>query len=127
MIPRIAELIAKEEGYGIPGALPTRDDNPGDLRHSPHSYHLPGAPNAIGEIDTTADGWNDLVRQLNLYVKENPDITVAGAIYCFAPPTENNSQAYLTYILNGLGCTGDTLLSDALEIPGIGAYSDEPF
>jgi hypothetical protein len=126
MIPRIAELIAKEEGYGIPGAIPTRDDNPGDLRHSPHSFHLPTDPNAIGKIDNPADGWDDLVRQLDLYIADNPSITVAGAIYAWAPPAENNSQAYLSYVLNGLGCTGDTLLSTALQIPGIGAYADEP-
>jgi hypothetical protein len=126
LIPRIAELIAKEEGYGIPGALPTRDNNPGDLRHSPHSFHLPSAPNAIGQIDSPAYGWDDLVRQLNLYVEENPNITVAGAVYCYAPPTENNSEGYLTYVINGLGCNGETLLSDALKIPGIHAYADEP-
>src|SRR6185437_4031555 len=35
----LARLISREEGFGIPGALPTRDHNPGDLRHSPHSAH----------------------------------------------------------------------------------------
>jgi hypothetical protein len=127
MVPRLAELIAAEEGYGIPGALPTRDDNPGDLRHSPHSFHAPGAPNAIGQIDSPADGWNDLVRQLNLYVQDHPTWTVADAIYEWAPPSDNNdTTAYLNYVVNGLGCTPTTLLSDALLIPGIGAYSDEP-
>jgi hypothetical protein len=126
MIPRIAELIAKEEGYGIPGAMPTRDDNPGDLRHSPHSFHSAGAPNAIGQIDSPADGWNDLVRQLNIYVHDHPTWTVADAIYCFAPPSENDSAAYLDYVVYGLGCAPTTLLSDALAIPGIGTYPDEP-
>jgi hypothetical protein len=126
MIPRIAELIAKEEGYGIPGALPTRDFNPGDLRHSPHSFHLPGAPNAIGQIDNATDGWNDLVRQLDLYVQDHPQWTVADAIYEWAPPNENNTEAYLNYVTTGLGCSAETLLSDALKIPGIGVYADEP-
>jgi hypothetical protein len=36
----LARLIAQEEGYGIPGAVPTRDNNPGDLHHSPHSQGL---------------------------------------------------------------------------------------
>ena len=116
MIPKIAQLIAKEEGYGIPGALPTRDNNPGDLRHSPHSFHSADAPDAIGQIDTPADGWADLVRQLDIYAARG--LTVAQAIYEWAPPTENNTAQYLAFVVKGLGCSSDTLLSDALKIEG---------
>jgi hypothetical protein len=124
VIPRIAELIAREEGYGIPGALPTRDNNPGDLRHSPHSFHTADAPEAIGQIDSPADGWADLVRELDLYASRG--LTVAQAIYEWAPPNENNTAGYLAYVVNGLGVSADTLLSEAIQIPGIGAYADEP-
>ena len=124
MIPRIAELIAREEGYGIPGALPTRDNNPGDLRHSPHSFHTADAPDAIGQIDSPADGWADLVRELNLYAARG--LTVAQAIYEWAPPVENNTAGYLAYVVNGLGVSADTPLSQAIQIPGIDAYADEP-
>jgi hypothetical protein len=126
MIPRLAELIATEEGYGIPGALPTRNNNPGDLEHSPHSFHSPSDPNGVGQIDNPTDGWNDLLRQLNLYVQNHPTWTVAQAIYDYAPPSQNNSAGYLSYVVNGLKCTDDTLLSDAIKIPGIGVYADEP-
>src|SRR5208283_3084446 len=121
--PRLAELIAAEEGYGIPGALPTRNHNPGDLRHSPHSFHSSDAPDAIGQIDTPADGWADLVRQLALYAdpQHHPGMTVAQAIYDWAPPSENNSAGYLAYVVKGLGVSSDTLLVDAMLIPGIGA------
>ena len=124
MIPRLAELIATEEGYGIPGSIPNRDDNPGDLRHSPHSFHAASSPDAIGQIDTAADGWADLVRQLSLFAERG--LTVAAAIETFAPPTENNTEAYLNYVVEGLGCTPETLVSDALAIPGKGQYADEP-
>lgn len=126
MIPRIAELIAAEEGYGIPGAIPTTHNNPGDLRHSPHSFHLPSAPNAIGQIDTPADGWLDLVLQLDDYLERTPTMTVEQAIYDWAPPVENDSAAYLRYIIHGLGCAPETLLSEAMKVPGTGAYADEP-
>src|ERR1700722_16126854 len=110
MVPRIAELIAREEGYGIPGDVPTRDNNPGDLRHSPHSYHLPGAPNAIGEIPPVAEGWEDLEHQLQLYAQRG--MTLRQAIYEFAPPTENNPSAYLNYVVKGLGdISPDTLMT----------------
>jgi hypothetical protein len=122
--PLIAELIAKEEGYGIPGALPTRDNNPGDLRHSPHSFHAADSPDAIGQISTAEEGWADLVRQLDIYAQRG--LTVAQSIYEWAPPSENDTGQYIAYVVAGLGVPGDTLLSAALQIPGKGVYADEP-
>jgi hypothetical protein len=110
---KLAQLIANEEGFGIPGALPTRDNNPGDLRHSPHSFHS-GDPNAIGQIDTVADGWADLERQLQLYGERG--LTLRQAIYEFAPPSENNSAAYLNYVCQGLNVQPDILVTDALKV-----------
>lgn len=43
----LATLIAKREGFGIPGALPTRQNNPGDLRHANGESHDPADPNGI--------------------------------------------------------------------------------
>jgi hypothetical protein len=112
---KLAHLIAQEEGYGIPDALPTRNNNPGDLRHSPHSFHKPGDPNSIGEIDTPEDGWADLERQLQLYAERG--MSLREAIYEFAPPSENNTVGYLNYVLGGLGVTNpDMPISQALEI-----------
>jgi hypothetical protein len=112
-VSRLAQLIAKEEGFGIPGSVPTRDNNPGDLRHSPHSFHS-GDPNAIGQIDTVADGWADLERQLNLFAQRG--MTLEQAIYQFAPPTENDSAGYLAYVCSGLKCDPQMLVSDALKL-----------
>ena len=113
---KLAELIAKEEGYGIPGTLPTRNNNPGDLRHSPHSFHSAADPNGIGKIDSPADGWADLERQLELYAQRG--MTIEEAIYEFAPPEENNTEGYLAYVCRGLGLGETSLVSDALKIPG---------
>jgi hypothetical protein len=110
----LARLIAKEEGYGIPGAVPTTHENPGDLRHSPHSTHSTAAPDAIGQIDSPDDGWADLERQLRLYAQRG--LTLQQAIYEFAPPEENNSAQYLKYVCDGLGMTEDTPVAEALEI-----------
>jgi hypothetical protein len=118
---KLAELIAKEEGYGIPGSLPTRDNNPGDLRHSPHSFHTAAAPDAIGQIDNPADGWADLELQLQRFAERG--LTLEQAVEIFAPPSENDSVGYLAYICTGLGVPATTLVSDALNIPG--DHSDE--
>lgn len=111
---KLAELIAQDEGYGVAGAKPTRNNNPGDLRHSPHSSHAGEGPNDIGIIDTPADGWADLERQLELYAARG--LTLREAIYEFAPPSENNSARYLATVCAGLGCPPDTLVSDALKL-----------
>lgn len=114
MTSKLAELIAQEEGFDVPGSVPNRDNNPGDLRHSPHSFHDPDDPDGIGIIDNAADGWADLNRQLQLYADRG--LTLGQAIYEFAPPTENNSSAYLQFICNGLNCSPDIRVSDALKI-----------
>ena len=112
---KLARLIAEEEGYGIPGDVPTRDNNPGDLRHSPHSFHAADDPNGIGQIDTPADGWADLERQLQLYADRH--MTLRQAIYDFAPPEENNSEQYLAYVCHGLLLLDSTPVAEALKQP----------
>jgi hypothetical protein len=111
---KLAEAIAHEEGFYVPGSLPQRDNNPGDLRHSAHSFHTAAAPDAIGQIDTVADGWADLERQLGKYAARG--MTVEQMVYEYAPPSENNSQAYLNYVCQYVGCVPGTLVSDALQL-----------
>ena len=116
---RFAQLVAAQEGFGKAGATPTRDNNPGDLRHSPHSSHAGEDPNAIGEIDTVADGWADLERQLKLYAERG--LTVGEAIAAFAPPNENNTFGYLAFVVAGLGqgITADTPMGIALALEAV--------
>ena len=85
---KLAQIIAREEGFGIPGKIPTIRHNPGDLRHSPHSKH-PGGPSHkddIGTIDTNTDGWADLERQLVIFANEG--MTLRSMIFdVYAPPS----------------------------------------
>jgi selenocysteine lyase/cysteine desulfurase len=110
----LARLISKEEGFGIPGALPTRDNNPGDLRHSPHSSHTPDAPDAIGKIDSVADGWADLERQLQRYAERG--LTLAQMVEAYAPDSENDSAAYLAFLCKGLNLSPETPVAEALKL-----------
>ncbi len=110
---KLARLIAQEEGYGIPGDIPTTHNNPGDLRHSPHSFHAADDPDGIGEIDSVTDGWADLERQLRLYAARG--LTLQQAIYEFAPPEENNSAQYLKYVCDGLNLPETATVAEALQ------------
>jgi hypothetical protein len=113
---KLAQLIAKQEGFGVPGAIPTVRNNPGDLRHSNHSSHEGEGSNDIGIIDTVADGWADLERQLQLYASRG--LTLQQMIVDnYAPASENNSQQYLDLICAGLGnVSPDMPVSEALQI-----------
>lgn len=110
---KLAQLISQQEGFGILGDLPTRQNNPGDLRHAPGEVHT-GDPNGIGSFDTAADGFAALERQLQLYALRG--LTLQEAVYEFAPPSENDSAAYLAFVCKGLGCDPDTPMSEALQL-----------
>ena len=112
---KLALLISQQEGFGKPDAIPTLRHNPGDLRHSPNSSH-PDGPNDIGTIPSDELGWADLDRQLWLYAKRG--LTLRQAIYEFAPPSENDSAAYLQFVIDGFSgrVNADTALSFVLEL-----------
>jgi hypothetical protein len=117
---RLAQLMSTEEGFGKLNpdgtwTVPTRDNNPLDLRHSPHSSHAGEGPNDIGIIDTIEDGWADAERQLQIYAERG--MTLQSMIAIFAPPNENNTSAYLEFVCNGLGMPPGTPVAQALTIP----------
>lgn len=109
---RLAQLIAREEGFGIPGTHPTRDCNPGDLEHAPHIESWDGA---IGIEPNDDAGWDDLERQLQLYADRGMTLRQMVAIY--APPNENDTQIYLEMITSNLAMEPGDLVADALKIP----------
>ncbi len=113
-LSKLAELIAKEEGFGVLGSTPNRRNNPGDLRHAPHASHDGIDPNAIGIEPTAEIGWQDLEHQLGLYAKRG--LTLREMVTVYAPPSENATDRYLNAICDGLGMTPETLVSDALTI-----------
>jgi hypothetical protein len=124
---RLAQVIAKEEGFGIPNAIPTLRNNPGDLRHSPHSEHPDGPSHAndVGTIDTAADGWADLERQLEIYAEEGLNLRQMVNVYLGLPkdplpgqvaPDGNQPAKYLAAVVVMMGMPPETLVSEALKV-----------
>lgn len=109
---KLAHLIAQEEGFGVPGAIPTTHANPGDLMHAPGETHEGASP--VGSFASDAEGWAALERQLQLYADRQ--MTLRAAIYAYAPPASNDTERYLTFVCDGLGCVPDTPMAQALEI-----------
>jgi hypothetical protein len=124
---RLAKLIATQEGFFVPGSLPERRNNPGDLRHSPHSSHEGIGPDDIGIIDTVEHGWEDLERQLRLYAARG--MSLREAIYSWAPPADrNDTPQYLNFVVAGLGkdVTPDTSLLSVLTIEEVPDATETP-
>jgi hypothetical protein len=64
-VKSIAEAFAKAEGFGVPGALPTRAHNPGDLELGDVGN---GTINGKTVFTTDQDGWNALYKQIQLMI-----------------------------------------------------------
>lgn len=111
-VTRLAQLIARREGFGIPGDKPTRDHNPGDLEHAPHIESWDGP---IGIEPSDDAGWADLERQLQLYASRG--MTLRQMVFVYAPPKENASDSYLNFLVEALGYGPDTPLTTLLQIP----------
>src|SRR5215472_10427399 len=104
-VTRLAQLIARREGFGIPGTRPTRDHNPGDLEHAPGIESWDGP---IGIEPSDDAGWADLERQLKLYAARGFNLRQMVSVY--APPNENDTANYLQFLTEALGYGPETPL-----------------
>lgn len=113
MTSKLALAVSKMEGFGIPGALPTRNNNPGDLRHAPGEMHSPDSPDAVGSFATPEEGWAELERQIQ--IDADRGLTLRTFVYTYAPPNENDSQRYLDFLCAQTNCSADTPLFQVLK------------
>jgi hypothetical protein len=114
-IPWFVEMMGLREGWGAkPDNLPTRQNNPLDLMHAPDETHPADAPNSIGSFSDAATGWERGLRQCQLWASRG--LTVAQAMAIQAPPPINDTAAYIAFMCARVGCTPDTLMTDALKI-----------
>ena len=77
---------------------PQMCNNPGNLRFANQKGAIEDSGFAV--FRSSVDGWIALVRQIALDQKRG--LTIAEFIQKYAPPSENNSNAYLNFILEGL-------------------------
>ena len=120
---KIAQVMARQEGFGKPGAIPTIRHNPLNLRHGPLAAHYSTAPNDIGFYLDDDSGWADGDRQLELWASRG--LTLATMVATQAPPgvDDNNTVAYLAFVCSEMGMPPTTLVSQALTVPYDPAYS----
>jgi hypothetical protein len=105
-IRRIAQAIARAEGYGVPGAIPTTRNNPGNIK---------GPDGVIRTYSTPEEGWQALYRQVLLMLTGEsrfyrPEMSIAEIARIYT-----GEAAYMNWARNvsaALGVTPDTRLRD---------------
>lgn len=104
------EAIAREEGFNVEGSRPNRNNNPGDIEYGRFAKaHGATAGDPRFAIFPDADSGFSAMRALlqGAYL----GLTVEQALNKWAPPVENNTNAYLANVLNWTGLTADTVLT----------------
>jgi hypothetical protein len=115
---KLAKAISVAEGFGVPGAVPTRANNPGDLTGTDcGSFQTSGKANAEGVwiFTNLADGWEAL------YLKVNRMLAGKSAIYHLGDTIEtlagkytggDNAEAWAANVAAFLGVTVTTTLAE---------------
>lgn len=83
-----AKSIGRQEGFGVPGARPTRNHNPGNLTGRMWTGRVDAQGFAVFASD--ADGWDALYRQLQLIANGRshvytPQMTIAQMAAKYSP------------------------------------------
>jgi hypothetical protein len=110
----ISAAIARVEGWGIAGDIPTRDNNPGDIIAGKFTERE-GATGTdaknqrFATFATPDDGFKALRDLLNgaPYI----GATIHDALNIYAPPVENDTSAYEATVCQLTGLTPDTILT----------------
>lgn len=106
-LDKLAQAIAQQEGFGVPGARPTRNHNPGDIRGW-GAYPVDAEGFAVFPDDAT--GWAKLMQDLGNHAQKYP----SQSLICFiggdsnwpgyAPASDSNDPtAYAVAIGKALG------------------------
>lgn len=100
---------------GVAGAVRgIRNNNPGNIRRTGTAWQGMSAtqsdPDFI-QFDTMAAGVRALARTLQTYQETHGLRTVRGIVSRWAPPTENDTGAYIAAVSRAVGVGPDDLLS----------------
>jgi len=109
----LANLLARYEGFYVPGSLAQVNNNPGNLKYvswSVRKIGLDGSNFAV--YASTDDGFMDLY---DFIVQcANGGYTLHSFMNQYAPSVENDTNAYIYFLASELEVNEYTLLSDII-------------
>jgi hypothetical protein len=105
----LMDAIAKREGFGHVGNVPTRMNNPGDLMFANQRYAVPravvgrdGKTRIYAQFPSPEDGFFGLEEQIKLDAGRGK--TLAQFIAKYAPASDaNGTGSYLNFVITALG------------------------
>lgn len=109
----IIQAIAREEGWGIAGDIPTRDNNPGDIE----AGNFASREGAIGvdarnsRFATFATPEAGFKALRDLLSDAYLGMTIHNALNKYAPPVENDTSSYEANVCLWTGFTPETLIT----------------
>lgn len=113
-ISALAQAIATAEGFGIPGAVPTRANNPGDLVNGDIGL---GVANSAGVTiyASVSDGWGALYHQLNLIFTGQSNVYSSDfdfATFARLWTGGDNFSAWAANVVSMIGANTSSTLAD---------------
>jgi len=107
----LANAIAKAEGFFVPGALPNRTNNPGDLMVGSVGN---GTQAGKTVFSSAADGWQALYNQVELMLTGqsqyyDPSMTISQVAKLYTGA--DNAAAWASTVASELSVTPDTTLA----------------
>lgn len=112
-VQKIAQAIAFAEGFYVSGSRPARNHNPGDMTQDLIGKKV-GTDGAFVVYATDEDGWNNLYKQVTLWLEGGSShataestITDLSSFY-----TTTDQAAWATNVANKLGVSLDTPIGE---------------
>ena len=125
----LLESFSVSEGFPVAGSRSQRNNNPGDLiwGDEAKAFGATHGDPVFAVFPDAATGWKALQRWLSVPAKFDHDgnleggyqgATLSQVINRFAPPSENNTAAYISGVCERTGLTPETIVTeDLLQIP----------
>jgi hypothetical protein len=87
-------------------------NNPGNIRYNPDLRGCNGNVNGFCSFDTLANGTRGIFTLINTYRTRYNLNTISGIITRYAPPSENNTAAYIRNVSSWTGIPADRPVTD---------------
>lgn len=117
----LIEAIARIEGFYTPGSRPNRNNNPGDIEwgsfarmHGATALETPkgNEPARFAYFPTPEAGFAALHALLSGPAYAH--LTIEEAINKYAPPSENQTVNYISFVCQRVGCKSTDIVSEVL-------------
>lgn len=110
MTLNLIQAIAREEGWGVEGAIPTRDHNPGDIVFGQFAQkhgclHCDGR---FADFPCDAAGFQAMYDLLAIHYV---GLTLSAALAKWAPSTENDTSSYLKNVSQWTGLAPNAIVT----------------